>query len=234
MADVHQERAVETSRSMAEQNHGFRKFILDPKSSVMSYIADNMPAGHSAQHPAFPVLGLEQNANMNTQSQLYPPHLPPSSLTHTQAGMQWSGQLPTPNLQQAASTQPTVFPQMSNFQPYMASNLSSPNYHNVERPVAQSQLTSLVPQSSIEQDDSQATVQQGLSKPGNLHQTLQPDSNINHGLVSSSSVGNFGIESLSLMPKQSTSLSTARQYHRMILNYELVKSKFFGAKSRKI
>ena len=74
---------------MAEQNHGFRKFIMDPKSSVMSYIAENIPPERLYQQQqtgTFIPQGnsvLSQPTNATNLAQLHPGQYPePSHETH--------------------------------------------------------------------------------------------------------------------------------------------------------
>ena len=53
---------------MADPNHGFRKFILDPKSSVLTYLAENIPQERPLQ-PHTGTLPTQANPHQ-TQQQL--------------------------------------------------------------------------------------------------------------------------------------------------------------------
>ena len=205
---------------------------MDPKSSVMNYIAENMPAGYPTQQPGSPT-PVAQNSTMATphnQAQ----HFPQGSFVQAQATVPWTGQMPIAVSQSTASVNPAASSQVQNLTPYFASNLNSSTYENTGKHTVRPQTTASQPQGSLEQDYSLAAVpltSQGFIHPGSAHQTTRVDSS-DHGFVDSLSKEELSLSSLSLMPKQNTSQSAPRQYHRMVLNFELVKSNFLAAKTR--
>lgn len=136
---------------MAEQSRSFRKFMMDPKSSVMTYIADNIPPERiapqqgSAQNPN----GFQQNLGQNQPNQAI------SALSQSSS--------PQPTYGRPAQSPPLLFGQA-----YIASNLNQPtsaissssNTQTVPRPekpqwriqdtqLAQPQAQSLFSQSNV-------------------------------------------------------------------------------------
>ncbi|KAK3173202.1 hypothetical protein OEA41_006531 [Lepraria neglecta] len=104
---------------MAEQSRSFRKFMMDPKSSVMTYIADNIPPDRiapqqgSAQtnplngQPAQDPNGFQQNLGQNQPNQAI------SALSQSSS--------PQPTYGRPAQSPPLLFGQA-----YVASNLNQP------------------------------------------------------------------------------------------------------------
>ena len=105
---------------MADQTRGFRKFVLDPKSSVMTYIAENIPQAHQQGDPSF---GSSQQNPISSQQ------VDPINANW----IQQNGRQQNSYAQQAQSSQGPVG------QAYIASNLNQP----ISRPANNSILDSI-------------------------------------------------------------------------------------------
>ena len=92
---------------MADQTRGFRKFVLDPKSSVMTYIAENIPQAHQQGDST---LGISQQNSISSQQ------VDPNNANW----IQQNGHPQDSYVQQAQSSQAPFG------QAYIASNLNQP------------------------------------------------------------------------------------------------------------
>ena len=133
---------------MAEQSRSFRKFMMDPKSSVMTYIADNIPQTYQQGHPG---LGSSQNnfmAGQQDESQ-HPTkiqqnlgqsqsNLSQDSFGSTQTFHQPSTAGSQPSSSQPVQAQQTQTSQAPYGQAYLASNLDQPSYKPAINPILQS------------------------------------------------------------------------------------------------
>lgn len=93
------------SRSMAEPSHGFRRFLLDPKSSVMTYIANNIPSERPAQQqpgasttPGSGNAGPQMNASHTTQVQPGQQQVGPGQRFHYGQGTSLYAEAPSQQL----------------------------------------------------------------------------------------------------------------------------------------
>ena len=215
---------------MAEQSRSFRKFILDPKSSVMTYIADNIPQAHQQGEPGHG--SSHHDSIAGQQADIYDPNrvqqnlgqshanLSSSSFGHSQDSYQ-----PNPAVSQSTSPQHTYAQQaqnsqMSSSQAYLASNLNQPASKPANNPIVQS-----VPRPDPPQW--QVGGQNPLSQQATPVQDLMAHNNAQN------------VNSLPIGPppagaRRATSPQSAqRQYHRMVLDFERAKNVFSVAQSRK-
>lgn len=220
---------------MADQNNrGFRKFMLDPKSSVMTYIADNIPPEHMPHHQGSS--GRLQGGPMNSQqSSLQDPNRLQQNQILSQTPQNQSQDdfmrppLPTRPSQsnsQSASlrpgyAQPVQNPQMPTNTPYLASNVSQANQGLNGYAGAQSQL----PGSQSMSDLSMA--QETMSQQGPQSQFLS----VQNGTPSTATLGQGPPQPGAR--RRNSPQSAPRLYHRMMLEFEITKNAFFLAKSRK-
>lgn len=197
---------------MAEQSRSFRKFMMDPKSSVMTYIADNIPPDRIAHQQ-----GNAQTNSLHGQSTQDP------SGFQQNIGQNQSNQA-IAALSQTSSPQPTYgrpvqSPPLLAGQPYVASNLDQPNQPTSSRPFSSKTQTAPRPE----------TPQWRLQES----QLAQPQA---QNLSSQSNVIDMG--ALGQVPppsdkrRKSSPQSAPRQYHRMILEFHAKMSSFFLAQSR--
>lgn len=222
----------------SDPNHGFRKFLNDPKTSVMGYIAENIPADrlpHAAQVGRPPVsprpqyadmqLSCEgQDSNQGYQNQQEYAQSGNGGLGHGAQG-QWNG-LPGFSLPPSFSEPPTS-------QGYIASNLSQ---HQVD------------PRYGIAQP-------QGADQVPHQHSGLfQSFSHLGHSLSShgdpaySQELGYLNASGQAVRPssaalgqgpplpgarRKSSPQSASRTYHRMILEFESNKNSYYTARARK-
>ena len=220
---------------MADQNnHGFRKFILDPKSSVMTYIADNIPPEHmshqqgsSGRLQGGPINGpqssvqdpnrLQQNQILSQSSQyqsqddfMHPPLPTRPSQSNSQSAS------PRPGY-----AQPVQNSQMPMSTPYVASNVSQANQGLNAYAGAQTQLPG----------------SQSISNPSMAQETMSQQglqshfSSVQNGTPSTATVGQGPPQPGAR--RRNSPQSAPRLYHRMMLEYEMTKKAFFLAKSRK-
>ena len=201
---------------MADQtSRGFRKFIMDPKSSVMTYIADNIPSEHLSHqqesHGRLPHGGLngqqynaqdpnrlQQNSilSQNSQGQVVP-----------NLSSQLSSQFPSSGPSYAQPVQSTQLPI---YAPYIASNVNQEHGRLDGYAGGQGQHpgNTSITQGSLSQQDTQ-----------------------NHGSQATTTVGQ-GPPPPGARRRNSPQ-SAPRLYHRLVLEYETTKKVFFAAKSRK-
>ena len=203
-------------------DRGFRKFMLDPKSSVMTYIADNMPAEHLS-HQQGGNSGLQHGSvhdpNGQQENQLpsqhsqgqsqggfvrpYLPHRP------SQSNSQSSSPLP-------GYAQPVQSTQLPVNSPYIASNLSQANPGSNGYTAAQSQLPS----------------SQSLSNVSMVQDPLSQKDSQNHDSQTTAALGQGPPQPGAR--RRNSPQSAPRLYHRMILEFDIMKQAFFLAKSREI
>ena len=213
-----------------ETSRGFRKFILDPKSSVMTYIADNISSEHPSYHS-----GKPQNGPTNGLQ----PHLQPNNRLQQENQIQQNQSQndfmrppltnrPSQSNSQASSPQPSYAQPMSGSQmgfntPYIASNVSSQGNQGVnEYAGAQSQLPSSQSMSNL------SLAQEHISQPGPQGQYPSNQSGTPSALI----VGQGGPPQPGPR-RRNPPQSAPRLYHRMMLEFEMTKKAFFLAKSRK-
>ena len=213
-----------------ESSRGFRKFMLDPKSSVINYIADNIPSEHSShqqgstgrlQHgPANGQQPSVQAANGLPQSQI----LGHNTQDQAQDGFMHShlphrpSQVNSQSSPRPSYEQPVQSTQMPVNAPYIASNLG---HAHQGKDGSQSQFPSSQSVSNL------SLAQEPTSQPGPQGQY--------------SSVQNGGQSTTTLrqgppepgVRRKNSPQSAPRLYHRMMLEYEMTKKAFFAAKSRK-
>ena len=207
---------------MAEQSRSFRKFILDPKSSVMTYIADNIPQAHQQGEPGFG--GSHHHSIAGQQADTYDPNriqqnlgqshanLSQSSLGHPQNSYQ-----PNPAISQSTSPQPAYAQQTQDLQTpfgqaYVASNLNQPVTKPTIDPILQSIPRPDPPQWQL----------------GGKNSMQDP-------------MGHNNAHSVNFLPggpppagarRVTSPQSAQRQYHRMVLDFERAKNVFSVAQSR--
>ena len=195
---------------MAEQSRSFRKFMMDPKSSVMTYIADNIPPDRiapqqgSAQtnplngQPAQDPTGFQQNLGQNQPNQAI------SALSQSSSAQ--------PTYGRPAQSPPLLFGQA-----YITSNLNQPT-----STVSSSSNSQTVPRPETPQWRIQDT------------QLAQPQA---QSLSSQSNVLSMGALGQGPPPagtrRRSSSQSAPRQYHRMVLDFKSKKNSYFLAQSRR-
>ncbi|KAF6224525.1 hypothetical protein HO133_011102 [Letharia lupina] len=220
---------------MADQNtRGFRKFMLDPKSSVMTYIADNIPPEHishqqgsngrlqngalNGQQPNVQDPNrLQQNQilSQNPQNQSQDAFMrPPLPNRPSQSNSQSSSPRP-------GYAQPVQSSQMPMNTPYIASNMSQADQGLSGYSGAQSQLPGSQSMSNL------SLAQESMSQQGP------------QGQYSSNQNGSPSTAMMGQGPPQpgarrrNSPQSAPRLYHRMALDFEITKKAFFLAKSRK-
>lgn len=221
---------------MADQNsRGFRKFMLDPKSSVMTYIADNIPPDHLSHQQGSN--GRPPNGPMNNSQQPNlqdPNRLQQNQILSQNPQNQSQDGLMRPPLptRPSQSNTPSSSPRpgyagpvqnshMPTNAPYIASNISQASQGQNGYSGAQSQI----PDSQSMSNSSMA--QESMSQEG-------PQSNYSSIQDSHPSIGTIGQGPPQPGARRRNSPQSApRLYHRMVLEYEITKQAFFAAKSRK-
>ncbi len=221
---LHQIKKPTTSIMADVSSRGIRKFILDPKGSVMTYIADNIPSDHLS-HPQGSN-GTLQHASLNSQqSNLQDPNLlqqnqivSQNPQNQSQDGFMrpHSPHRPGQMNSQSSSPRPGYAQPVQNTQlpatiPYIASNLSQglDGYAG-----AQGQLPG-----------SQSSPNVSMAQGSMTHQDLQSHS-------SQAPILEQGPPQPGARRRNSPQ-STPRLYHRMVLEFEATKTAFFTAKSGK-
>lgn len=215
---------------MAEQTRSFRKFMLDPKSSVMTYIADNIPQTHPQGDQ-----GLGTSQQNSITSQQADPHDPNRiqqnlgqshvNLSQSSFGHQQDSYQPNPAVSQPSSLQPAYAQQAQSSQvpfgqAYVASNLNQPISKPANYPIPESVPRPDPPQWQI--GGQNPFLQQATpSQDPTAHNNAQ---SINSSLNGPHPAGARRVTS----PQ-----SAQRQYHRMVLDYERAKNVFSVAQSRK-
>lgn len=218
---------------MADQNNrGFRKFMLDPKNSVMTYIADNIPPEHLSQHQQGsngrmqhgPMNGQQQDPSRLQQNQL----LSQNPQNQSQDGFM---RPPLPNRPSQSNSpsssprpgyaQPVQSSQMPLTAPYVASNVSQANQGLNGYAGAQSQGPGSQPMSNL------SLAQESVSQHGPQSQF----SPVQNGGPSAAVVGQGPPQPGAR--RRNSPQSAPRLYHRMMLEFEIMKTTFFLAKSRK-
>ena len=215
---------------MAEQTRGFRNFILDPKSSVMSYIADNIPQSHqhgdsglsNSQHNSSTSQQGDPNNPNGIQQNLGQSHinLSQGSFGHPQDSYQ-----PNAAVSQSSSLQPAYAQQAQSSQvpfgqAYIASNLNQPISKPANNPILESVPRPNPPQWQI--GDQNPYSQQATPMQDPI--THNNDQSVNSVLNGPPPVG---------VRRVTSPQSAQRQYHRMVLDFERAKNVFSVAQSRK-
>lgn len=221
---------ISSAFSMADpSSRGFRKFMLDPKSSVMTYIADNIPPDHLSHQQGSngrlhngPMNGQQPNVqDPNQLQQNY--NLTQNPQNQSQDGLM-RPPLPTrPSQSNSPSlsprpgyAQPTQSSQMPMNTPYIASNISQSNQELSGYAGAQSQLPG--PQSM----SNPSMAQQGpLSQYPSIQNSSSSTTPLTQGPPQPGA------------RRRNSPQSAPRLYHRMLLEFEITKKAFFLAKSRK-
>ena len=220
---------------MADQNNrGFRKFMLDPKSSVMTYIADNIPPEHMSHQQGSN--GRLQNGPMNGQQPNVqdPNQLQQNQiLSHNPQNQSQDGLMrpPLPNRPSQSNSpsssprpgyaQPVQSSQMPMNTPYIASNMSQANQGLNGYSGVQTQLPGLQSMSNLSMS------QENMSQQGPQSQY----SSLQNGSPSTASVGQGPPQPGAR--RRNSPQSAPRLYHRMMLDFEITKKSFFAARSRK-
>ena len=207
---------------MAEQSRSFRKFILDPKSSVMTYIADNIPQahqqgepGHGSSHESY-ITG--QQADTHDPNRIHQnlgqshANLSSSSFGHSQDSYQPNSAISQSSFPQPTYAQQAQYPQVPLGQAYIASNLSQPVPKPANNPIVQSIPRPDPPQWQV----------------GGQNSMQDPVGHNNAQSVNSSITGPPPAGARRVTSPQ----SAQRQYHRMILDFERAKNVFSVAQSR--
>lgn len=208
--------------------------MLDPKSSVMTYIADNIPPDHLSHQQGSN--GRPQNGPINNQQpNLQDPNrfqqnqtLGQNPQNQSQDGLM---RPPLPNrLSQSNSpsssprpgyAQPAQSSQMPMNTPYIASNISQASQGLSGYVGAQSQLPGSQSMTSL------PMAQDSMSQQGPQSQY----SSIQNGSPSTATMGQGPPQPGAR--RRNSPQSAPRLYHRMVLEYEITKQAFFAAKSRK-
>ena len=208
---------------MAEQTRSFRKFMMDPKSSVMTYIADNIPQGHqqgdaglgSSYHHSLAGQQADTHDPNRIQQNLGQSHanLSSSSFGHSQNSYQANPAVSEPSSSQPAYAQQAQTSQVPYGQAYIASNLNQSVSKPADNPILQSVPRPDPPQWQI---GGQNAMQDHMG-----HNTAQ---SVNSSLSGPPPAGARRVTS----PH-----SAQRQYHRMVLDFERAKNVFSVAQSRK-
>lgn len=219
---------------MADQNsRGFRKFMLDPKSSVMTYIADNIPPEHLSHQQGSNNGRLQNGQQPNVQD---PNRLPQSQIPGQDCQNQSQDNLMRPPLptrpsqsnSQSSSprpgyAQPVQSSQMPMNTPYIASNVGAVSPGLNAYAGAQSQLPGSQSMSNL------SVAQESMSQQGPQGQY----SSIQNGSPSAATLGQGPPQpGMRRMRRRSLPQSAPRLYHRMMLEFEITKKAFFAAKSR--
>ena len=214
----------EQTRGTEMPRSNLRKFMNDPKSSVMSYLAENMAAQQIQQHlqPQNPGSYSSQQGNV-LYGQQYQNQgsngLSNQFQAHSNASQ--SSLTPSQSIQNSGNLQSTYSPaglaqhsQLPSAAPYLASNVGGlPNQtpegtsgqENINDKLQQQGSNLLAQQQGGGQNQSNDTSVQSLGKP-------PPTSGMKH---------------------VSSPQAAPRLYHRMNLDFEVTKNTFFNARARK-
>ena len=196
---------------------GFRKFMLDPKSSVMTYIADNIPAEHLSHQQGSSNGRLQQHGQQpnihdpNGVQQNQIPGQNPQSLSQESLVRPYLPHRPSQSNSQASSPRPGYAQPV----PYIASNLVQANPGSNGYPGAQNQLPS----------------SQSVSSFSTVHDSMSQNDPQNHGGQTTAALGQGPPQPGAR--RRNSPQSAPSLYHRMILEFEVMKQAFFVAKSRK-
>ena len=206
---------------------GIRKFMNDPKSSVMSYLAESMAAQHLQQQQMQqqnPGTGGPQQ-NSSSYGQQYP----------NQGSNSLSNQFQNPGNGSQTSLTPSQTAQTSgNFQPPSSQPGYSQQSQNSPMPPSTSHLASNIGSSvsrpmEVYVEDS-STHPQLQQQESHVQAPQQPSQNQGSDM-SMTSLGKA--PPTSSMKHTSSPQSAPRLYHRMNLDFEATKSAFFTARARK-
>ncbi|KAL8789033.1 MAG: hypothetical protein Q9195_006999 [Heterodermia aff. obscurata] len=236
---------------MAEQNHGFRKFIMDPKSSVMTYLAENIPqerlsqqqnGTHVAQNNLHqsPQLANQTSAQSQSGQHLDPAHqYNEDSNAHLRPvdHLQPAGSISQHNSPQLAYVNPTqsafasngvIYSSAENVQgqaPIVSGTIS--NGHYVPYPETPLGYHAAGYEQQIESNSGPAQAQNLIP-----HQAVPQQPQYTSRQNNSQSVSAISPSTPS-RPKTLTpcSKATSRLYYRTLLDFETTKFAFFLAKT---
>ena len=197
---------------MADQTRGFRKFVLDPKSSVMTYLADNISQAHQQGDPN---LG-------SSQQNLAQSHV---NLSQNSFGQPQDSYQPNTAVSQSSFLQPAYAqqPQSSQApfgQAYTASNLNQPISSPANKPLLESVPRPDPPQWQIGGQNSNSQQTTPMQRPM-AHNNAQSINSLPNGPPPAGA------------RRVTSPHSAQRQYHRMVLDFERAKNVFSVAQSRK-
>ena len=199
---------------------------MDPKGSVMTYLADNLPPDHrpQTQLPANQQAGSSfapQNQAQQNQNQQ-----PYSSVSHSQPN---GTVVPSQTTQSAppnsVQSQHTL---VQGMQPCLASNLSRPTTPSMQQlgehqPMGSTPVNPLQVGPTASMDHTDLSQQNTESQVPAQDPIIKPDQQPLRGL---------GLNSPPTGPRKRIPLQSAqRVYHRLILSFEGYKNAFFLAKS---
>jgi hypothetical protein len=197
---------------MAEQSFSFRKFMMDPKSSVMTYIADNIPPDRITHQQ-----GSAQTDSLNGQPGQNPNGFQ-QNIVQNQSNQALAAlsQTPSPRPTHGRPVQSLPLPAG---QPYFSSNLDQPN-----QPMSSSPFNSNT-QTAPRPETPQWRIQES--------QQAQPQTQNLSGQSNVIKMGALGeVPPPGERRAKSSPQSAARQYHRMVLDFNSKKSYFFLAQFR--
>lgn len=213
----------EQPRGSEMPRSGIRKFINDPKSSVMSYLAENMAAQH-----------LQQQMQQQNQTTSGPPQTNSSYGQHY--GSQSSNGLSS-QFQSNGNASQTSLAQSQTGLSEAVLQASAPQNNNLQ-PNQKTQVPFTTPYtaSDLASNDSQPSEaypepQPGLFQPQRQNPQAQQVSQIKGSEISMTSLGKA--PPTSVMKHSMSPQSAPRLYHRMVLDFEVAKSIFLTARARK-
>ncbi len=225
----------------SDTNHGFRKFFNDPKTSVMGYIAENIPADrlpNAAQGGRPPASPRPQYADMqlsNSQSGSQAGNLGcQNQQDHAQSGnggLGYGAQGQGNGLQ--SFSLPPSFSEPPTSQGYMASNLSQ---HQVDPRygIAQPEGAGQVPRQHSGLFQPISHLGQSLSSHGDPAYSQELGYlNSSGQAVRPSSAALGQRPPLPGARRKSSPQSASRTYHRMMLEFESNKNSYYTARARK-
>ena len=214
---------------MTDHNRSLRNFFTDPKTSVMTYIADNIPSDH-LNH---------QQGDIHFQR---PHHISSSQgeFGRPQDGMQQVGAIAHSSPPNTFSMLPAPVSQTQFNQPYVASNLQHPGEGSGIGSALNFSNSSLSPPlpptgTSLPTVTGQlATLGFGYQTPGQQIPQMQPSPEVSQMTQDSLTENKRPLPLPSPMPRQKAPPQSApRIYHRMVLNFEMSRNGFLAAKSSK-
>lgn len=218
---------------MATQDRGFRKFMMDPKSSVLGYIAENIPQERLSHQGNATAGNVQANPPNNQQyvGQGQSDHLQ-GSFVRPQSSSEVIG-----GVSQSSSPLPTYTQPAQNLhwplsQPYMASNLSqtSNGYGNAAHAMEARPET---PQQTLGQGplSQQANASWGKQNPSQQMSQTSAQYLSNQGSGQSSGTIAHGLPPVGAR-RTTLPHSAPRLYHRMVHDFKSTKNTYYIAKRR--
>ena len=199
--------------------------MMDPKASVMTYLAENLPPDHRT-HGQVPS-GQQTGTGIPSNGQIHQFQGQPTNKPQP---------IPQPNgpstqrPPQPMHTPPLQSGQISNMQPYFASDLSRPSTpgmqpNSIPQPQNAAPSASLPPSAQF----SNLGLDHSQSPPDST--TLQPTHQASLTDTASRLSGNVGFNLPVDGPRKRPSPHSApRVYHRLVLNYKELEYTFFSVK----